>query len=81
MAVELELRERRVGEALDLAGQVAIQPGPADEEVHLVELGLVGDELGGPAAGDGAGEVHLRRPVERVQVAPGVEGLVPGRAH
>ena len=67
------------GQAAELAIQIAIQPGPAEKDIHLQQLGLVGDPLGRLAAGDRAGEIDLRRPIDRVHVAPGVERLAPGR--
>ena len=79
LAIPVELLARVLGQAAEFAVQVAIQAGPAEEDVHLQQLGLVGDPLGRLAAGDGAGEIHLRRPVDRVHVAPGVEGFAPGR--
>ena len=67
------------GQAAEFAVQIAIQAGPAEKDIHLQQLGLVGDPLGRLAAGDGAGEIHLRRPIDRMHVAPGVERFAPRR--
>ena len=70
LAVPVELLARALGQAAELAVQIAIQAGPAEEDVHLQQLGLVGDPLGRLAAGHGAGEVHLRRPVDARACSP-----------
>ena len=67
------------GQAAELAIQIAIQPGPPQKNIHLQELGLVGDPLGRLAAGHRAGEIDLRRPIDRVHVTPGVQRLPPRR--
>ena len=80
LAVPIELLARVFRQAAELAIQIAIQAGPPQKDIHLQQLGLIGDPLGRLAAGDGAGEVDLRRPIDRVHVAPGVERLAPGSA-
>jgi hypothetical protein len=78
LAVPIELFARAGGQTLVFQLQVAIQAGPPQKHIHFQQLGLVGNPLGRPAAGHGTGEIELRRPIQSVQIAPGVQRLLPG---
>ena len=77
LAVPIECFAGALGQAVKLALQIAIQPGPAKQDIRFQQLGLIGNPLGGLPAGNGAGKIDLRRPVDRMHVAPGVEGFAP----
>ena len=76
-AIGGQLVERVVVELIDFAIEIQVQPGAAEEAVRLQQLGLVGDQLGGTAAGHGPREQHLRGPVDGVHVAQPVQSSLP----
>ena len=76
-AVGGELVERLVVQIGHFLVEVQIQPGAAEEAIHLHQLGLVGDQLGRVPAGHRAGKEHLRGPIDGVHVAQPIEGGAP----
>jgi hypothetical protein len=77
LAVPIERLARVLRQAMELAFQVAIQTSSAEKDIGFQKFGLVGDSLGRLTAGDRAGKIYLRRAIDRVHVAPGIECFVP----
>ncbi len=77
-AIGGDVAKGAIVEAADFIVQQKVQTDAAKEAVGFDKLGLVGNQLGRAAAGQGARKEHLRRPIESVQISQPVERRAPG---
>ena len=76
-AIKSQLGERAVVQRADFFIEPQMQPGAAEEAIGLDQLRTIEDQLGTAARRHRAGEEHLRRAIDGVQIAEAIERFAP----